>query len=74
MHLLKDTQKSIFKTTIADRNETGPGEVAEMRDPRFATQPDMTPDDAAAMRRSNYPRYSEMDVVNVMRPRRGYGY
>ena len=34
----------------------------------------MTPDQARETNLSNYPRRDVMDVRNVARPRRGYGY
>ena len=82
-HLLKDSSGNIFETRVPERVSTVPEEAgqaavsypgASQREQQFAVGVDMTPDQARETNMSNYPRRDVMDVRNVVRSRRGYGY
>ena len=83
-HLLKDASGNIFETKVPERVSSVPEEAGKGVSPapyygaerpqQFAIGVDMTPDQARETNLSNYPRRDVMDVRNVARPRRGYGY
>lgn len=77
---------NIFETKV-DMPEKTPTEehgALSMYPPGYVRPPDppqsdpvrvvMTPVEERTLSRSNYPRYSAMDVQNIDRPRRGFKY
>lgn len=80
-HLTKTTQKGLFETTVAPRpnRETGddnamPMPASMQTEAPFAVAVDQTPDQARALRMSNYPEYDWPSVSNLSPRTRGKHY
>lgn len=79
-HLTKTTQHGLFSTTVAPRpnRETGADYSLSMSankpEAPFAVMVDQTPDQAAALRRANWPEYAWPSVSNLSPRTRGKHY